>query len=248
MKWGKRYGPEYVNRLFCMIQRHMTGVAGKDYRFVCITDDASQLTKGIEYFPMPALNDALPLHMKSTPWLKLLVWGSPLFDLKGDALFLDLDVVVTGRLDEFFEYKQGKFCVIHNWTEPRKKTGNTSVFRFPVGKYPEILEMFKADMQGTFLRHRIEQRYISSYLEPKGEQVFWPKSWCRSFKEELLPSWPIRFFKSAELPEDARIVVFHGKPDPDEAAKGVWPLGKGNGWKRIYKSIKPSLWIDEHWN
>lgn len=248
MKWGTRYGPQYVNRLFCMVQRHMAGVVGKDYRFICITDDTSQVSEGVECFPIPELNDSLPFHMQNTPWLKLLVWDNPLFDLDGDALFLDLDVVITGRLDDFFAYQPGKFCVIHNWTEPRKKTGNTSVFRFPVGKFPEILNMFKEDMQGTFLRHRIEQRYISAYLEPKGEQVFWPKSWCRSFKEELLPNWPMRFFKPAELPLDARIVVFHGKPDPDEAAKGVWPLGKGDGWKRIYKSIKPSTWIDEHWH
>ncbi len=247
MKWGKRYGPEYVNRLFSMVKRHMSGTIGTDYRFICITDDSSNLIEGVESFPLPELNKDLPDHMKSTPWLKLLVWDRPLFNLEGDALFLDLDVVITGTLDEFFQYKPGKFCVIHNWTELGKKTGNTSVFRFPVGKYPEILSNFKKDMMGTFMRHRIEQRYISRYLEPKGEQVFWPKSWCRSYKEELLPKWPMRWFVAPELPADAKIVVFHGKPDPDEAVLGHWPLGKGQGWKRIYKKTRPALWIGDHW-
>ena len=247
MKWGTRYGPEYVNRLFCMVQRHMPGIVGKDYRFVCITDDTHSLMKGVECFPLQDLNSSLPDHMKSTPWLKLLVWDNPLYDLEGDALFLDLDVVITGNISDFFDYCPGKYCVIHNWTEPKKRTGNTSVFRFPIGQYPEILHDFKRNMLGTFQKYRIEQRYISSVIEPKGEQVFWPSSWCRSFKEELLPNWPMRFFVSPELPEDARIVVFHGKPDPDEAARGIWPLSKGSGWKRIYKSVKPATWIDEHW-
>ncbi len=247
MKWGNRYGPDYVNRLFFMVQRHMEGTLGEDYRFICITDDPGWISCGVECFPLPPLNDDLPDHLKSTPWLKLLVWDDPLFDLEGDALFLDLDLVITGNLNDFFEYKPGKYCVIHNWTEPNKTTGNTSVFRFPVGKYPEILRDFKKDMMGKFSQHRIEQRYISTVIEPLGEQVFWPKSWCRSFKEELVPSWPMRWFKPPELPIDARIVVFHGKPDPDEAARGEWPLQKGKSWKRIYKTARPAPWIDEHW-
>ena len=31
---------------------------------------------------------------------------------KGDVLFLDLDLVITGNLDRFFDYKPGNYCVI----------------------------------------------------------------------------------------------------------------------------------------
>jgi len=34
MKWGTKYGPEYVNRLYGMVRRHLKG----DFRFVCLTD------------------------------------------------------------------------------------------------------------------------------------------------------------------------------------------------------------------
>ena len=34
MKWGTKYGPEYVNRLYGMVRRHLRG----DFRFVCLTD------------------------------------------------------------------------------------------------------------------------------------------------------------------------------------------------------------------
>ena len=36
MKWGTKYGPEYVNRLYGMVRRHLSG----DFNFVCLTDDS----------------------------------------------------------------------------------------------------------------------------------------------------------------------------------------------------------------
>ena len=35
LKWGTRYGPEYVNRLYSMVKRHTE----RDLRFICITDE-----------------------------------------------------------------------------------------------------------------------------------------------------------------------------------------------------------------
>ena len=43
MKWGKKYGPEYVNRLHSMVSRHLT----IPHRFVCLTDDKTGLNAGI---------------------------------------------------------------------------------------------------------------------------------------------------------------------------------------------------------
>ena len=48
------------------------------------------------------------------------LWQYPLYDLKGDVLFLDLDLVITGDLDRFFNFKPGFYCVIENWTQIEK--------------------------------------------------------------------------------------------------------------------------------
>ena len=61
---------------------------------------------------------------------------------KGDVLFLDLDLVITGNLDRFFDFKPGFYCVIENWTQLGKNIGNTSCFRFPIGKYSSVFEKF----------------------------------------------------------------------------------------------------------
>ena len=54
MKWGTKYGPEYINRLYAMVRRHLQG----DFRFVCLTDNTDGLRAEVECFPIPPL--ALP--------------------------------------------------------------------------------------------------------------------------------------------------------------------------------------------
>ena len=58
-------------------------------------------------------------------------------------LFLDLDLVITGDLIKIFDFKPNCFCVIENWTQIGQNIGNTSCFRFPVGKYKSVLKNFK---------------------------------------------------------------------------------------------------------
>ncbi len=235
MKWGTRYGPEYANHLHASARRNMTG----DFRFVCFTDDASGLDEGIEAPPLPAID--LPERVAWTPWRKLSLWQDPLGDLSGDVLVLDLDLLITGPLDDFFTYKPGEFCVIENWTQKGEGIGNTSAFRIPVGRYPEIYDRVQADPEAVLKSWRIEQQYISGIVP---HMEFWPAEWCLSFKHSILPPFPRNWWKTPELPADARIVAFTGHPDPHEAAEGNWPA---SWYKKHYKHVRPAPWIREHW-
>ena len=243
MKWGTRYGPEYANRLYRMCRRHLKGVP---FQFVCFTDSVKGLDKGIDARPLPKF-PGVPKHLADKPWRKLSLWQKGLGkDLTGrDALFLDLDVVVTGSLESFFKFQPGKYCVWENPTKKGRGIGNTSVFRFTVGKYPHIYDDFIRDPERIYReQYKIEQEYISGRIGG-GEQRFWPEGWCVSFKEELLPAWPLRLWREVPLPRSARIVVFHGKPDPDEAMVGMWPVKAW--WKKVYKTVRPVGWIRENW-
>jgi hypothetical protein len=236
MKWGTRYGPQFVNRLHATIQRQTQ----RPTRLVCFTDDGTGVHPDVQIEPIPDIN--LPDSLINLPWRKLVVWKAPLADLEGDVLFLDLDLVITGSLDDFFDYEPGRFCVIENWTQMGQNIGNTSVFRFPVGKYTHIFDRIQDDSQSVLDKYRIEQLYISREID---DMVFWPKAWCVSFKHSLMPAWPVRFWKSTPLPPDTHAVAFTGKPDQDEAARGQWPAP---WYKKIYKTIRPVAWINEHWN
>ncbi len=235
MKWGTRYGPQYVNRLASMVRRQTS----RPTRLLCFTDDASGIEGGVDIHPLPAAKIPPPHDVDG--WRKISIWRTPLTDLSGDVLFLDLDLVITGSLDDFFDYHPGRYCVIENWTQKGQHIGNTSVFRFPVGKYPHVHDDFFADPAATIKAHGIEQKYISAAIP---DQIFWPEAWCLSFKHTLVPRWPMNFLRRPPLPANARIIAFTGKPDPDEAAIGHWPAP----WhKKIYKHIRPAPWIAHHW-
>ncbi|MBL4618423.1 MAG: hypothetical protein JKY46_12085 [Robiginitomaculum sp.] len=236
MKWGTRYGSEFVNRLYSSILRQTK----RPTRLVCFTDDATGIDPNVQIEPIPDIK--LPPHLINLPWRKLVMWKQPLADLSGDVLFLDLDLVITGDLDEMFDFEQGRFCVIENWTQLGQGIGNTSAFRFPIGKYKHIFDRFQDDPDRFLKLYRIEQIYISKEIE---DMVFWPNKWCVSFKHSLLPRWPLNLFQAAPLPDNTKIVAFTGKPDPDDAMIGKWP--EKHWYKKFYKYIKPVPWINEHW-
>ena len=72
MKWGTKYGPEYVNRLHSMVRRHLT----IPHRFVCLTDNRTGLNEGIETFSIPSLE--LPAGAPERGWTKLVSFSPAL--------------------------------------------------------------------------------------------------------------------------------------------------------------------------
>ena len=265
MKWGTRYGPAFVNRLYRGVQRGMRGAA---FQFICFTDDTHGVDKNIECRPLPPF-EGVTEPLASKPWRKLSLWRADLGpDLTGrDALVLDIDLIITGNVQPFFSYALGcPFVVWRNPTKPTSGIGNTSVFRFTVGSHPEICTRFTANPQHVAkAEFRIEQELIAARLGDgtatqrvaltKAAKVdpfyaglnvmqYWPQGWVQSFKEDLLPRWPLRLFMAPKLPAEAAVVVFHGKPDPDEALAGQWPA---KGWKKLYKQVRPTRWIAQYW-
>lgn len=236
MKWGTRYGSEFVNRLHSAIQRNTE----RQTQLVCLTDNPRGVNDNIRCEPIPEIN--LPNNLITTPWRKLVLWQKGLVGLTGDVLFLDLDLVITGNLDDLFDYKPGRFCVIENWTQLGKGIGNTSCFRWNIGSHSHIFENLETERDRILSTYRIEQVYISREVD---DMVFWPSLWCASFKHSLLPKWPLNFIKTPELPQSTKIVAFTGKPDQDEAAKGEWPVS--STWKKLYKHVRPTPWIADHW-
>jgi hypothetical protein len=51
--------------------------------------------------------------------------------------------------------------------------------------------------------------------------------------------WIKSWFKAPFIPQGAKVIIFHGLPNPPEAIKGI--SGK---W---YRHIQPAPWIVKHW-
>ena len=108
MKWGSRYSADYVNRLYSTVMRHTR----RPTRFLCFTDNTAGITASAETAPLPQID--LPeevfvrgkrVKVRYLPWRKIALWQRDLAGLTGEVLYLDLDLVVTGSLDEFFDYR-----------------------------------------------------------------------------------------------------------------------------------------------
>lgn len=234
MRWGDRFTVDYVNRLY----RGVTRNVARPTRFIAFTDDASGLDTRIETREIPPIR--LPATgLGGSPWRKLALWSRDI-GLEGDLLFLDLDVVVVGPLDAFFDLEPGKLAIIRDWGS--KDSGNSSVMRLPAGGAPHLVDRFESEPLEKRRLYSNEQVYLTR--ESGLPIVFWPASWCPGFKAMMLPRFPANLVKSVKLPKGARVVVFTGRPRPHEAARGEWPAP---WYKKPYKNLRPVTWLAEHW-
>jgi hypothetical protein len=267
MKWGTRYGADYANRLARAVHRY-----APDCRVICFTDNATGIDAAVEALPLPPFVN-VPSNIAFTPWRKLSLWQSKLGtlcgapDIDGElALFLDLDVVVTGDVRKLIETPaEHDFVVWKSPTRKRAVAGNTSVFRFRIGAEPEVFEHFMANPIAAASALSNEQEYISAHLgdgttiaqialspearsDPfyagQNRMSFFEPGQVLSFKHDLLPPWPQRLWEAPRAPDNAVIVAFHGKPDPDEARDGLWPAPV---YKKFYKTVRPTPWIAHFW-
>lgn len=264
VKWGDKFGPEYVNRLHGMLQRHVTG----PFRLVCLTDDARGLRDGVEARPLPELGCAAP-ERSMGKWRKLVLWGADmpaLTGFDGPVLFIDLDSVIVANIDGYFSQGQPDDVILaRNWAKPLQRLGQSSVFRFPMGRHPHILADFRADPQGVADRYRFEQHYVTAAVP--GGIAFWPEAWTRHFRLHCLPPFPLRYFVPARLPRGAKIVTFPGGPNPSDVQLGRWnesqpahasrfahlrelfnrERDEPRAWRHLTRYVMPASWIGKHW-
>ncbi|MCW7753205.1 hypothetical protein OOT00_04300 [Desulfobotulus sp. H1] len=241
MKWGDKYDATYVNILAAMVKRNIT----IPYRFICFTDNAHGIDEHIDVFPIPDFPEPAPEYKKCEAWRKLLLFQNPLHDIEGTILFLDLDVVILDTIDCFFTFSN-KMAIIENWSQPNRLIGQASAFCFQMGQYEHLLQTYLKNPDKTAATYRTEQVYITRALGKTGFDFF-PKEWCKSFKFHCMPGGILNSFMApTAIPEGAKIIVFHGNPNPPEAIQGIW--GKKVPWfKKFYKTVKPTPWLAEHW-
>jgi len=244
MKWGTRYGPEWVNRLYGMVRRNTTWTI----RFVCFTDDARNIRPEVECQPLPEVKfDAARIGKY---WPKLGLMQKDLGGLNGLTLFLDLDLVIIDSLDAFLAFP-GRFCIIREWKDPEKGYGNSSVVRYIIGAESNILDRFYATSPDEIISRYAskEQNFLTKAAD---EVTWWPAEWCVPFGLACLPkNRLLRFFATPRKPPGGRILVFFGSITPESAMRGEHEVkkrvGTGFGWRPTQRRFRPAPWIAEYW-
>lgn len=89
VKWGQRYGPEYVNRVFEQCKEHIT----TPFEFYCLTEFPYELHPDINVIPFPEGN------YYEKWWNKLFLFDKRVVKQQGEKLFFDLDVNIQKNID-----------------------------------------------------------------------------------------------------------------------------------------------------
>lgn len=262
INWGTKYGAPFINRLYAMVARNIT----PPFTFTCFTDNRVGLNAEILCENLPPLYvDNMPINSRGI-WQKARLWGPSLGKLQGPVLFLDLDLVIVSSLDVFFEIGEADDVVLaRNQTTPFERLGQTSLFRFPVGKLVPLQEKFRSDPQGVADEYRYEQRFVSR--NAPGGIRFFPRKWVLHFRQDCRWPFPLNYCLAPRLPSDARVVIFPRGLHPQHAIEGRY--GRGESRKAVLEHllgvfdaqqrknkgafqylrhyIRPTPWVAEHW-
>ena len=259
INWGTKYGAPYVNRLYAMVARNLT----PPFTFTCFTDDDTGFRDEVLALPLPPLDVDMPTNTIGI-WSKARLWSETLGDLTGPVLFLDLDLVITGSLDDFFSFGDPDDVILaRNPSNPLEKLGQTSAYRFPVGKLLPLKRAFMADPQGTADTYRFEQRFVTR--NAPGGIRFWPRNWVAHFRRQCMRPFPLNYVLPPRLPNDARMVIFAGHLNPPDAIAGRYrksepvrtPLehiravtgsGRtGSALTHLRHYLRPTPWVAKYW-
>jgi hypothetical protein len=174
--------------------------------FYCLTDDPLGLERDIIALPVSPLCEGW--------WHKIYLFSWD-HGIASRLLYMDIDMVVTGSLENFLAY-DGDFATGSRFNRPDQI--NSTIMSIPAG--------YGHPIWTTFVRYRSmvmrsfggDSRFIESVNGPK------TKRW-----QDMFPGQLVSYKKhvlGGPLPQGARLVSFHGKPDPedvnDDFVKRCW--------------------------
>jgi hypothetical protein len=235
-KWSSpgyrsKFGADQVNIMRAMVARHY----GRPHRFVCITDDTKGIDARVETFPIWNDHARIPNPTwKAGPgcYRRLKVFSNWFKKIGGDRFVcLDLDAVIVGNLSPIFD-KPGDMVT---YSCPGLGGGiNGSIFMMDAGSRSFVWDLFdpiKSPAETTRLGHKgSDQGWMNACLQHCSEKwtqadgIYEFKD-CRKRKRQVVGG-QITWAPSgaAGVPQDARIIFFHGKPDPwDKEAQEAAP-------------------------
>ncbi|WP_084608336.1 tetratricopeptide repeat protein [Nisaea denitrificans] len=194
VKHGEKYGPDYVNRLYAMVRRHLPG----NWRFVCLTDDP----QGIR--PEVGIIDISNIETRGW-WTKLALFDPQTPFADQTIFYLDLDTVIVGDLGFIEGLKVGFYVLEHSFIPGY----NSSVMLFDRAFAAPVHHRFESSNIDRLVG---DQDWIEECMP--GIDTF-PRAPIRLYKS-LEPD-----ISATDLARtDAKIVTFPSVPKPHEIPHG----------------------------
>lgn len=246
-RWLDAFPASYVRILRNAVRANLS----RPHRFICVTDNPRALPD-VETRRLPDMG--IPeRHQRAGGWPKIALFKPGLLPANEPTLFLDLDILVRGSLDDFLGrlIAQGGIHSLREWNPIlwslvppalRPDRGvQSSVLGFYPGEQAHIYARFMADREAAYAQVENEQQFIT-VCSP--ERHYFPLNWTASFKWHCVKYWPLSaVFPRVPEPTWAKIVVFHGKPRPID----VVPLGDYRWGTSRKFGYGPVQWVRDYW-
>ena len=191
LKSGGIYTPEWVGKLHRGVARHLI----QPHRFACISDVEVPCERIVPDVDWPGW------------WLKIFMFKPGI--INGPTIYMDLDTVITGSLDELVDQPYS-FAMLRNFQDATMVGSGVMWFKekAPEGVYERflqdpkrIMDFYENAKHGSYMG---DQAFLYDFLNREIETLHSPA--LRSYKVHCRNG----------LPEGTSIVCFHGRPRPTE--------------------------------
>lgn len=221
--YRSKFNSQHVNVLRSMVERNYR----KPHRFSCITDDPRGLDPRIRALPLS--NELTHLknpsfHDGPNCYPRLWAFSEEAKDVIGPRFVsFDIDIVITGDLVPVLDRPED-FII---WGDTAPSTWyNGSMWMMTAGARKHVWERFdpqtSPQLANASGQRGSDQGWISYCLGPN-EATWTTSDGIYSFRNHVMKR------KGYELPQNAKVVVFHGAYDP---------------WDR---KAQRQAWVKNHW-
>lgn len=214
---GTAYGPEYVLNLWKSANQHST----KNFNFYVFTDNIKQHPQdlGWNFIKLPNYNNI----ERFNPWWYKLEIFNDLNGIYGNNLYMDLDVVIVDRIDDFWNWEPAEFRICHDFNRAFNKNikqSNSSIMAWKDSSLNWLYNEFTLNIENIIKKFRGDQDLIHDKM--KNNLRWWPTDWAMSWKWEIKnggkpnPHGEYRSKEAYIIPNATKIIVCHGTPNPDQ--------------------------------
>jgi hypothetical protein len=198
-------GKDYVRDLYHAVQRNLSAPA----QFVCFSDDAYPAVLGGWVWHRPLPVPGLKGFMN-----KLALFKPGVFEEGERVLYLDLDSVITGSLDDIASYA-GEFAMLEDLMFPQLRASGVMAWRGGFG----------ARIWESYVAAGFPERVYFQGFNFGGDGAWISQRAGRiDVLQDIYPNQIASYKVSGGvLAPQTRIVAFHGVPRPHEVTSGWVP-------------------------
>ena len=214
---GSAYDWIYVDRLFSMLQRHLT----RPVRLHVYTEADRPVP---DHMIKHSLQDWEFSSDRNAWWYKLQLFNTQ--HHHGPLLYFDLDVVIVNNIDWLWQHNLRHFWTIrdfkHLW-KPNFTGANTSIMWWDTAQYAHVWQAVQDQNIDTFVKkYRGDQDFVSDIIAVEQRRFFHIdriKSWrweCQDGGFDFTQRKHLAPGTGTAINKDTSVLVFHGSPKPHE--------------------------------